>query len=81
MRERSGPGLEPATKIVALNALIRAFATRSGIVYLDYYSAMADKEGGLKRQLSEDGVHPNKAGYDVMGPLAEKAIGKVLGAK
>lgn len=75
------PGLEPAPKIVALNVLIRDLAERSGIVYLDYYSAMADSSGGLKRELGADGVHPNRAGYDVMGPLAEKAIGKALSAK
>lgn len=75
------PGLDPAPKIVALNSLIRNFADRSGIVYLDYYSAMVDERGGLKRELSADGVHPNKTGYEVMGPLAEKAIGEALAAR
>lgn len=42
---------------------------------------MADPNGGLKRQLSEDGGHPNKVGYDVTGPLAENAIGRALRTK
>jgi lysophospholipase L1-like esterase len=32
----------------------------------------------LKRDLADDGLHPNKAGYGVIAPLAEKAIGKAL---
>jgi lysophospholipase L1-like esterase len=42
---------------------------------------MANEQRGLKAELSEDGVHPNKAGYAVMAPLAEKAIAAVLGRK
>jgi len=75
------PGREPARKIIALNTLLRAYAEKTGLVYLDYHAAMADADGGLKASLGEDGVHPNRAGYDVMGPLAERALQKALAAK
>lgn len=67
-------GLRPAEKIVALNKIIKEYADVNGIYYLDYYSAMVNEQKGLKTAYSEDGVHPNKAGYEVMNPLAEKAI-------
>jgi len=41
---------------------------------------MLDDKGLLKRELSEDGLHPNAAGYKVMAPLAEQAIQKALSA-
>jgi lysophospholipase L1-like esterase len=72
------PGLEPAPKIVALNAWMKAYAARVGAVYLDYHTAMADERGGLRRELGDDGVHPNEAGYRVMAPLAEQAIAEAL---
>jgi lysophospholipase L1-like esterase len=75
------PGLRPARKIIALNTLLRAYAEKNGLVYLDYHAAMADAGGGLKASLGEDGVHPNRAGYDLMGPLAERALQKALAAK
>jgi lysophospholipase L1-like esterase len=75
------PGCEPARKIIALNALLRAYAEKNGLVYLDYHAAMADAGGGLKASLGEDGVHPNRAGYDLMGPLAERALKKALGVR
>lgn len=75
------PGLEPAPKIVALNKMIKAYAEQNGIVYLDYFSAMADDKNGLPKALAEDGVHPTKAGYEIMGPLAEAAISKALKKK
>ena len=72
------PGLEPAPKIVALNAWIRNYATAHGAIYLDYYTAVADERGGMRSNLSTDGVHPNEAGYRVMAPLAEQAIARAL---
>jgi lysophospholipase L1-like esterase len=67
-------GLEPAGKVVALNAWIKEYAARNGFTYLDYYSAMVDDKQGLRADLTYDGVHPNAAGYALMAPLAEKAI-------
>lgn len=72
------PGVFPAEKIIALNAWIKKYAAENSFIYLDYYSSMVDERKGLKKEFSEDGVHPNKAGYKVMEPLAEKAIEKAL---
>jgi lysophospholipase L1-like esterase len=74
-------GLEPAARIVALNRWMRDYAERTGDVYLDYWSAMADERQGMKAALTIDGVHPNEAGYGVMAPLAEAAIAKALGPR
>jgi acyl-CoA thioesterase I len=71
-------GLEPAPKIIALNAWMKAYAAKVGVVYLDYESAMADGRHGLRADLTYDGVHPNDAGYRVMAPLAEAAIAEAL---
>jgi len=67
-------GLQPAEKIVNLNKRIQQYAEANGIKYLDYYSAVVNEQKGLKAAYSGDGVHPNKAGYEVMNPLVEKAI-------
>ncbi len=72
------PGMEPAGKVVALNKMIKEYAVKNNIVYLDYFSAMADERNGLKKELGYDGVHPNLEGYKVMAPLAEKAIAEAL---
>ena len=74
-------GTFPSEKIVNLNKIIKKYADANGIFYLDYYSSMVNEQKGLKAIYSEDGVHPNKAGYEVMNPLAEKAIAKVLSRK
>jgi lysophospholipase L1-like esterase len=72
------PGLEPAPKIIALNAWLKRYANETGEVYLDYHSAMADARNGLPPNLARDGVHPTNAGYRVMAPLAEAAIAQAL---
>ena len=72
------PGLEPAPKIMAVNAWMKAYAAKTGAIYLDYHSAMQDARHGLPPELASDGVHPTEAGYRVMAPLAEKAIAEAL---
>ncbi len=72
------PGLEPAPKVKALNAWLKDYAAKSNFVYADYYTPMANAEGGLKSELGSDGVHPNKAGYEIMAPIAEAAIAEAL---
>jgi len=74
-------GLQPAEKIITLNAMIKTYAEKNGLVYLDYFSATVDERKGLKKELSGDGVHPNLAGYKIMEPLAEEAIQKALSKK
>jgi lysophospholipase L1-like esterase len=75
--ERTFPR-RPPEKIAALNKWLKDYAATSGSVYLDYTAAMSDDKGLLKRELAEDGLHPNPAGYAIMAPLAEQAIGKAL---
>ena len=72
------PGLEPAAKIVALNDWMKRHAAARGMVYLDLHSAMADAEQGMKAALSDDGVHPNLAGYRLMSALVDAAIEEAL---
>ena len=68
----------PPQKILALNAWIRNYASHHGDTYLDYFSAMVDDHGFLKKELSDDGLHPNKPGYAVMAPLAEAKLTDAL---
>lgn len=68
----------PPEKIVALNHWIHAYCQRTGIVYLDFFSAMVGEDGLMKRELADDGLHPNAAGHKIMAPLAEQAIAKAL---
>ncbi|MBK7498569.1 MAG: SGNH/GDSL hydrolase family protein [Ignavibacteriales bacterium] len=72
------PGLEPAQKIVDLNKWIKEYAVKNKIIYVDYFAPMADQRNGLKKEYSEDGVHPNLAGYNIMEPIVENAIAEAL---
>ncbi len=75
------PGLKPNEKIPALNKMIQSYAAEARIVYLDYFSALVNDRNGMDKELAEDGVHPTKKGYQLMAPLAEKAIAKALSGR
>ena len=67
-------GLKPAEKVRKLNAILQSYSYENKLAYVDYYSAMVNDSNGLKKELGEDGIHPNKNGYLIMEPILEKAI-------
>jgi len=71
-------GMEPAEKIVTLNAWIKSYCEKRGFTYLDYFTPLADDRHGMKAELTYDGVHANVAGYKVMEPLVQDAIKRAL---
>jgi acyl-CoA thioesterase-1 len=64
----------PPERILALNAWLKSYCAHSGATYLDYFSRMVDERGFLQTRLSDDGVHPNAQGYELMASTAESAI-------
>lgn len=72
------PEVRPAGRIREMNERLKLLCAREGLVYLDYYKAMANANGGLDPDLAVDGVHPTEKGYAMMEPLAEKAIAEAL---
>ena len=68
------PELTPADDIITLNSMIRDYAEKTGIKYVDYHSVLKDGQNGLPAEYSGDGVHPNKEGYRVMKNTVLKAL-------
>ena len=71
----------PPEKIVELNRWLKDYCEKHDIIYLDYFSAMVNKDGLMKRELANDGLHPNDAGYALMAPMVSAAIEKALHQK
>lgn len=72
------PGLEPAGKVIKLNEMIKEYAGKNKLRYVDYYSALVDERGGLPEKYSKDGVHPTLEGYKIMESIVKKEIDKVV---
>lgn len=72
------PDLDPGENIAKLNGMIKAYAAKKGYTYVDYFTALADERGAMASGLSNDDCHPTDAGYEIMEPLAKKAISKYV---
>ena len=70
--------IKPADKIVVLNRLIKGYAQKNNLIYVDYYKSMVNEQKGLKKKYGRDTVHPSVKGYKVMEKLVKKAIKKAL---
>lgn len=64
-------GLQPSGKIIQLNEMIKNYASKNKIPYVDYHSAMKDSRNGLDAKYTEDEVHPNKIGYQKMEEILQ----------
>ena len=72
------PALQPAEKVISLNAMLKAYADKNNLAYVDYFTAMVDDKKGLDPKYTEDGVHPTLVGYKIMEPLVQKGIAAAL---
>ena len=52
-------------RIVALDEKISALAETYGYTYVDLYSSLVDENNILRKELSDDGLHLNDAGYAI----------------
>jgi lysophospholipase L1-like esterase len=72
------PDLLPAARLRVLNERLRALASARRALFVDYRPSVKDVDDGLRTDLSNDGVHPNRAGYAAMRPLASAAIARAM---
>lgn len=49
-----------------INIQLKKYCEENDITYLEVYSLLADSNGELKGEYTEDGLHLNNAGYDVI---------------
>jgi lysophospholipase L1-like esterase len=68
----------PPTDILKLNAWLREYTTKVHAGFADYYAATVDDKGMLREGYSDDGLHPNLKGYELVAPVAASAIEKAL---
>jgi lysophospholipase L1-like esterase len=67
----------PPADIIKLNAWLKEYAIRIKAPYVDYHAAVVDAQGELGRGYTDDGLHPNAPGYQLMRAAVTKALEKL----
>lgn len=61
--------------LVQINHGLRQLAAEEQILYFDYHSRMTERDGKtLRRELSDDGLHPNVPGYNIMADVLRRTL-------
>jgi len=68
----------PPADILSLDHWIESYAPDVHAQIADYYTALVDDKGMLREGYSDDGLHPNAKGYELLAPVAEAAIEATL---
>lgn len=71
----------PPVLIRALNDWLKALCAQRGFTYIDYYSVLADAQGMLLPDVSDDGIVPNAKGYRLMAPVLAQAVADATRAR
>ena len=58
-----------ASEIVELNLYIQDFCRKYGCIYIDVHSHLKEEDNTMVPSYSDDGCHPNEAGYQVMSKV------------
>lgn len=74
------PDAKPAQDVIRVNELLKAYAAKAGVEYVDYHSRLGLPDGSLPKELSEDGCHPTIAGYERMEAIIVPEIERILSA-
>jgi len=77
-RPRVQSTARPPADILRFNAWLKTYAAQTGAGYADYYTATVDADGFLREGTTNDGLHPNAAGYALMVPVASTALADAL---
>ncbi len=68
----------PPADILKLNAWLKDYAAKINASYVDYYAATVDANGEFRSGYTNDGLHPNARGYELMAPVVDAAITQTL---
>jgi lysophospholipase L1-like esterase len=49
--------------VVLINSRVKRLSKEMGFVFVDMYQRFVDKKGNLDSRYTDDGLHPNEAGY------------------
>ena len=63
----------PQRVVLAANQWLTTFCAEHRYQFIDDYTAMVDGNGKLRKELSDDGIHPNHAGYTIMAEVFSRS--------
>lgn len=69
---------DAAPKIASLREALRQMCARMEVPFVDYYPALATPSGAIDDRYSDDAIHPNRAGYDIMEPIIMATLDNLL---
>ncbi len=64
------------TMVLNVNRELEAVARKHHVKFIDLHPAFCDEKGELKTEYSDDGVHPNRAGYALWARLVARPLAR-----
>lgn len=69
--------IKPQEKVISLNLFLASLANNKNVYYIDFHKEMKD-QNTIKANYSDDGVHPNSVGYDLMSSILKNSYPEIF---
>lgn len=63
---------ETNDRIIETNNLLKKYCKENDLKYINVYSSLVDENNSLKSDYTDDGLHPNQNGYEVITKILKK---------
>ena len=68
-------------RVKVMNDWLNALSKQRGYTFCDFASLVVGRDGRMLKDVSNDGKHPNAAGYRQLAPAALACINRALGTR
>ena len=64
----------PSDEIIGINNQIKEYCENNNLQYVDIYSHLINSDNKLDGKYSDDGLHPNEAGYNLITDILNEKV-------
>lgn len=75
--EKAHEGGDMTLRLIELNRWIEKFAEGNDIKLINYFNSLSADDNYIRPDLTEDGIHPNAKGYELMADLTRLILTQV----
>ncbi|MBD3235034.1 MAG: hypothetical protein GF315_15030 [candidate division Zixibacteria bacterium] len=75
--EQAHEGGDMTSRLIDLNRWIENFAQKNDIKLINYFNSLSADDNYIRPELTEDGIHPNEKGYELMAELTRLILAQL----
>ena len=60
--------------VIEVNRMLKKYCNEKGYTYINIYNKLLDEDGNFSEEFTDDGLHPNEKGYEIITKVLKKYL-------